>query len=140
MSLLLRTLLIAELTQRFGAPAAALVMAASGGASRVAALMLHALLPSARNDGAAWAAAKPLPSTLILSTVLAVAVGLSPMALGLAPERLAIGLGLMALSAFTMAAIAHRQIKGMTGDIAGATQQVAEILFFAVLASHFGSI
>jgi adenosylcobinamide-GDP ribazoletransferase len=140
MSLLLRTLLIAEITQRFGAPAAALVMAASGGASRVAALMLHALLPSARNDGAAWAAAKPLPSTLILSTVLAIAVGLAPMALGLAPERLALGLALMALSGFAMAGIAQRQIKGMTGDIAGATQQVAEILFFAVLASRFASI
>jgi adenosylcobinamide-GDP ribazoletransferase len=102
--------------------------------------MLHALLPSARNDGAAWAAAKPLPSTLILSTVLAIAVGFAPMALGLAPERLALGLALMAFSGFAMAGIAQRQIKGMTGDIAGATQQVAEILFFAVLASRFASI
>lgn len=46
----------------------------------------------------------------------------------------------MAASGFAMAGIAQRQIKGMTGDIAGATQQVAEILFFAVLASRFGSI
>ena len=140
MSLLLRTLLLAEIAQRFGAPAAALVMAASGGASRVAALMLHALLPSARNDGAAWAAAKPLASTLVLAGLLAIGVGVSPLALGLSPERLLLGLVLMAASGFAMAGIAQRQIKGMTGDIAGATQQVAEILFFAVLASRFGSI
>ena len=136
MSLLLRTLLMAEIITRFGAPAAALVLAASGGASRVAALMLHALLPSARNDGAAWAAAKPLPSTLMLATGLALVVGFSPMALGLGALPLAIGLALMAGAAFAMAGIAHRQIKGMTGDIAGATQQIAEILFFAALASR----
>lgn len=140
MSLLLRTLLIAEIASRFGAPAAALAMAASGGASRVAALMLHALLPAARNDGAAWAAAKPLPSTLVLATLLAILVGLSPMALSLPPERLALGLALMAAAGFAMAGLAQRQIKGMTGDLAGATQQVAEILFFAVLASRFGTI
>ena len=140
MSLLLRTLLLADITTRYGAPAAALVMAASGGASRVAALMLHALLPSARQDGAAWAAAKPLPSTLLLASLLAIGVGLAPMSLGLAPERLALGLALMAFAGFAMARLAQRQIQGMTGDIAGATQQIAEILFFAVLASHFGSI
>ncbi len=140
MSLLLRTLLLADIAQNFGVPAAALIMAASGGASRVAALMLHGLLPSARNDGAAWAAAKPLPSTLLLAILLAIAIGLSPMSLGVGLERLVLGLAVMALAALAMAALAHRQIKGMTGDIAGATQQIAEILFFAVLASRFSFI
>lgn len=136
MSLVLRISLLAEILLHFGAPVAALIMAASGGASRVAALMLHALLPPARQEGAAWAAAKPLPSTLIMAVGLAILIGLSPAWAGVAPARLGLGLALMALAALVMAWIAHRQIKGMTGDIAGATQQIAEILFFAALASH----
>jgi adenosylcobinamide-GDP ribazoletransferase len=62
------------------------------------------------------------------------------MSLGVGLERLALGLAVMAFAALAMAALAHRQIKGMTGDIAGATQQIAEILFFAVLASRFSFI
>ena len=138
MSLLLRASLLAEILTHFGAPVAALILAASGGASRVAALLLHALLPPARTDGAAWAAAKPLPATLVLAVGLALAVGLSPALAGVAPLRLALGLGLMGLAALAMAGIARQQIKGMTGDIAGATQQIAEILFLTALASRIG--
>jgi cobalamin synthase len=77
-----------------------------------------------------------------IATALSVAIAFTVFerATGLPTLTLARSLARPAGAALAMAALAQRQIKGMTGDIAGATQQVAEILFFAVLASQFGSI
>lgn len=135
-SLLLRASLLAALIETFGAPRTALVVIAANAASRVAALTPHYLLPPARTDGAAWAAARPLPSTLLIAGALATAVALAPALAGLPPLRLAFGLAAMMAGALAMTEIARRQIGGQTGDIAGASQQIAEILFLAVLASR----
>ncbi|MDB5644120.1 MAG: hypothetical protein JWN07_3437 [Hyphomicrobiales bacterium] len=136
MSLVLRGSLLAALVGAFGAPRTALLVIAVNAASRVAALTPHYLLPPARTDGAAWAAAKPLPSTLAIAGVLAALIALAPALAGLPPGKLALGLVAMLVGAGAMTEIARRQIGGQTGDIAGASQQVAEILFLAVLASQ----
>ncbi len=137
-SLFLRATLLASLIGAFGAPRTALLMIAANAASRVAALTPHYLLPPARNDGAAWAAARPLPSTLVIAGALAALIGLAPALAGLPLGKLALGLAAMLAGAGLMTEIARRQIGGQTGDIAGASQQIAEILFLAVLASHLG--
>jgi adenosylcobinamide-GDP ribazoletransferase len=135
-SLALRIVLIAELVSRFGAGRAALLLIAAQAASRVAALMPHYLLPPARTDGAAFAAARPLPSTLAIAGTMAIAFILAPSVAGLPLAGLLGGIGAMVIGAGAMTEIARRQIAGQTGDIAGASQQIAEILFFAVLASR----
>jgi adenosylcobinamide-GDP ribazoletransferase len=136
MSLLLRTSLLAALTTAIGAPRTALAMIAAHAASRVAALTCHCVLPPARIEGAAWAAARPLPRTLAIAGGLAILIGLSPVLAGFSPGRLCLGLAAMLAGALAMTEIARRQIGGQTGDIAGASQQIAEILFLAVLASR----
>ena len=137
-SLFLRATLLASLIGAFGAPRTALLMIAANAASRVAALTPHYLLPPARTDGAAWAAARPLPSTLVIAGALAALIGLAPALAGLPLGKLALGLAAMLAGAGAMTEIARRQIGGQTGDIAGASQQIAEILFLAVLASSLG--
>ncbi len=136
MSLFLRGSLLAALIGAIGAPRTALLVIAANAASRVAALTPHYLLPPARNDGAAWAAARPLPSTLAIAGGLAATIGLAPALAGLELGKLALGLAAMLAGAGVMTEIARRQIGGQTGDIAGASQQIAEILFLAVLASR----
>ena len=138
MSLFLRGALLAALIETVGAPRTALLMIAVNAASRVAALMPHYLLPPARTEGAAWAAARPLPSTLVIAGALATLITLAPALAGLPPVKLALGLAAMLAGAGVMTEIARRQIGGQTGDIAGASQQIAEILFLAVLASRLG--
>jgi adenosylcobinamide-GDP ribazoletransferase len=135
-SLLLRTILIAELLTLFGAERAALLIIAANAASRVAALTPHYLLPPARTDGAAWAAARPLPATLAIAGILASAIVLAPSLAGVSLIALFAGLAAMLAGAGIMTEIARRQIGGQTGDIAGASQQIAEIFFFAILASR----
>ena len=135
-SLLLRTTLIAELLMRCGSGRAALLIIAANAASRVAALTPHYLLPPARTDGAAWAAARPLPATLAMAGGLALLIVLATALAGLPPGALVLGLVAMLLGAGAMTEIARRQIGGQTGDIAGASQQIAEIAFFCVLASR----
>jgi adenosylcobinamide-GDP ribazoletransferase len=135
-SLLLRTILIAELLMLFGAGRAALLIIAANAASRVAALTPHFLLPPARTDGAAWAAARPLPATLAMAGTLGGAIALAPAFAGVSLIALFVGLAAMLAGAGIMTEIARRQIGGQTGDIAGASQQIAEIFFFAILASR----
>lgn len=136
MSLFLRGSLLAALIGAYGAPRTALLMIGANAASRVAALTPHYLLPPARTDGAAWAAARPLPSTLVIAGTLAALIGLAPALAGVPAAKLALGLVAMLAGAGVMTEIARRQIGGQTGDIAGASQQIAEILFLAVLASR----
>jgi adenosylcobinamide-GDP ribazoletransferase len=52
---------------------------------------------------------------------------------GFHARGIALALILSLLSSFSMIALAQRMIGGQTGDVAGATQQVAEIVFFVTL-------
>ena len=129
-SLMLRVALLASLVERSGAVAAILVLVASGGLSRVAALWLAVTLPPAHSDGAAFATGAPDMRRYLITAMIAIALsallvlpvcGIIPFVAGLVGILLAGRAG---------AQLARRHLGGQTGDIAGATQQASEIAFF----------
>jgi cobalamin synthase len=93
-----------------------------------------ALLPAARKDGAAHAAVGPERSAMALGGALALGAGLAPWWLaGGAPGLCVAAVALACGAALGMVYLSHRQIRGQTGDVAGAAQQVAEITFLIAL-------
>ena len=135
LSLLLRwSALVAMLGQ--SAPVAAASWMALAGTTRVLALMPLALLPAARSDGAAYAAARPGSASLAVACALALLIFTIACGAGVAPLRasLAVVMGLAGCVAVTW--LSARQIRGQTGDVAGAAQQVAEILGLSMLGLH----
>jgi len=123
---------VAALTALAAAPERALaVMVAAGAVSRAACLAPLAFLPPARTDG--------LGRGAILSPAQARESGMAALAFAFAP--LLAGFSLIAclaslvLAAFVVRALcawSHRMIGGQTGDVAGAAQQLAEIVVLVV--------
>jgi adenosylcobinamide-GDP ribazoletransferase len=126
LALVLRVAAVSALLEQGLATAVAgLVLA--GAASRAAMLLPLALLAPARADGLGAGAGRLEAGGALAAGVAALIVAalLGLGVLGLAHALLALALALAA--AWTMTAIARRQIGGQTGDVAGATQQLAEI-------------
>jgi adenosylcobinamide-GDP ribazoletransferase len=126
LALVLRIAAVSALLEHGLATAVAgLVLA--GAASRAAMLLPLALLAPARTDGLGAGVGRLEAGGALAAgataLVLAVMLGLS--VLGFARALLALALALA--TAWTMTAIARRQIGGQTGDVAGAAQQLAEI-------------
>jgi adenosylcobinamide-GDP ribazoletransferase len=119
--------------QSLGLAVAVLVGAAA--ASRGAALMPLVLLPPARTAGAGFATARPDRGALFIGACLSAVFSAAPLLAGAGPARPVIAFGACALAGLALSALARRQIGGQTGDVAGATQQVAEILFYLVFAA-----
>jgi adenosylcobinamide-GDP ribazoletransferase len=131
--------IVLALTARIGAITAldgpALVIAALAAAAALSrALMPVAMLvlPQARSDGLAVRAGRPHPARVAAGAAIAIL-----MTLILLPP----GTGVAAILAATLAGVlvallAWRQLGGITGDVLGAVQQLAEIAFlFAVTAT-----
>ena len=132
LSLLLRWAALVALL-KLGVGLAACVMLGVAGLSRWLALTPSFLLPAARTDGAAYAAARPLPGPLALGGVLALGLLVLPWWAGVPAIRLALAAAFAVLAALAMTAISRAHIKGQTGDVAGATQQLAEITFMVTI-------
>jgi adenosylcobinamide-GDP ribazoletransferase len=129
-AILLRVGLLAGLSPWTGALA---LFVAHGGA-RAAAVVVMAILPYAGDPDAAKI--KPVPRG-VRGYEAAIALGLGgwPLLLLGAP-RAALGVAMVAASSTVMAYWARRLIGGITGDVLGAVEQLAEIaLFMAVAAS-----
>jgi adenosylcobinamide-GDP ribazoletransferase len=126
LSLILRVAALASaLDAGFWRAAAALTLVAA--LSRAAALTPLALLSPARADGAGAAAGALEASALAAAwgAALIIALALGLLVVGLAHAFVAaVATGAAALA---MTWLARRQIGGQTGDVAGATQQSAEI-------------
>lgn len=106
-------------------------LVAAGALSRAPMALVMALLPNARGEGLSHATGRPRPATALaaLALALVVAVVLTGWtAVVLLFATLAVTLWL----AFT----ALRKIGGQTGDILGATQQLAEVACLAVLSAR----
>lgn len=115
----------------YGGHWAALV--ATGALSRAPMALLMALLPNARGEGLSHATGRPSPATALVALALAVAIAVALTgwaAIALLSAALAAAL-LLAFSAL-------RRIGGQTGDILGATQQLAEVACLAVLSARAG--
>lgn len=129
LALLLRIGALAALVTAAGPLRAALTLMAAGTISRAAGILLLRALPPARADGAGATFGQPSPDAALscaLVAALAVAVILVPsFGVGAAFAGLIGPVAALAL----MARLSGRLIGGATGDVAGATQQVAEIVF-----------
>jgi adenosylcobinamide-GDP ribazoletransferase len=120
---------LAALAERLPPSGAALVVVIVAALSRTAGLIPLALLPPARLDGAARAVGRPTRGSLWAAAALAAAVALLLGQVAQLPlSGLALMLLLSALAGYLLMRLARRLIGGQTGDVAGAAQQVAEIL------------
>jgi adenosylcobinamide-GDP ribazoletransferase len=59
-----------------------------------------------------------------------------PWAAGTSALKLALTIGTVLAGSLAVTALSWRQIRGQTGDVAGAAQQVGEVLGLAVLGLH----
>ncbi|WP_374305133.1 adenosylcobinamide-GDP ribazoletransferase [Methylocella sp.] len=117
-----------------GAFAAGATMVAAGALSRAAALAPLALLAPARAAGAGFSAGRPPPRAVVLACVLACAI--TALAAGGSFLRAFLACVLAAAAALGVAALARRRLGGQTGDVAGAAQQIAEILVLLTFAAR----
>nr|WP_244610487.1 adenosylcobinamide-GDP ribazoletransferase [Microvirga pakistanensis] len=128
LALLLRIAALANVTAVAGWTAGILALLIAASLSRTAGLMLLVFLPPARVDGAAYAVGQPSRESFWLAAGLAALIAVF---LGLAGRFPPSGIALMIILSgfvgwgFVRLAAAH--LGGQTGDVAGATQQVAEI-------------
>ncbi|MFM7444347.1 MAG: adenosylcobinamide-GDP ribazoletransferase [Tabrizicola sp.] len=106
---------------------------AAGALSRAPMALIMALLPNARGTGLSHATGRPSPATAMVGLALAVVLAGVLTGWGAVPMVFA-ALGVTLWLAFT----ALRRIGGQTGDILGASQQLAEVACIAVLSARAG--
>jgi adenosylcobinamide-GDP ribazoletransferase len=131
LALILRVALLAALIERIGAERAAALYLAAAALSRSVALLPLAMLPPARPDGFSTAVGRPTMETFVVSAALSLLM--AGAAAGLAETPIwpvALGVAIAVLLVLTVTWWAFRTIRGQTGDIAGACQQLAEIGFY----------
>jgi adenosylcobinamide-GDP ribazoletransferase len=107
------------------------LLVALGALSRLPMVWLMALLPPARPGGLSATVGRPPHATVWLATAVALLLALpwiwtAPLAL----------LPLMAIATIATGWLARARIGGQTGDILGASQQVAEIVGLLVLCAR----
>ncbi len=125
-SVLLRWMLWITLLDTMLWPAALAI----GAVSRLPMIALAFVLPHARGNGLSHAVGRPALPTLLVAT--GVALGAALLCLGWASLPAII---MITATSAAWALIARRKIGGQTGDILGASQQIAEITALMALAT-----
>jgi adenosylcobinamide-GDP ribazoletransferase len=97
-------------------------LVAAGAASRAALAAVMTMLPPARADGLAASAGRPHPLRTAAAVLLAALITVVLLGKAAAAALLA-----GAAAAFMVAWLARSQIRGHTGDVLGAVQQLTEI-------------
>jgi len=115
----------------FGGHWAALI--ATGAVSRAPMALMMALLPNARGEGLSHSTGRPSQAVAWVGLTLALAISL-----GLGGWTGLALPGVALLSAVLVSVTALRRIGGQTGDILGATQQLAEVACLALLSARAG--
>lgn len=117
------------------ADTAVLAMIAAHAVARGVVPGLARALPFAAGDGLGRTAGKPGRSGALWAVAIAVAVALFvlPAGIGLAAVLAAIG------AAVLVGALARRQIGGVTGDVLGAAEQMAEVAALAAIAAYLAA-
>lgn len=105
----------------------------SASLSRVSMAMIMARLPNARTSGVSVGAGRPPAHSLWLALGLAVILGGG--LVGICVVKAALW---AAVPVLVLAAVARARIGGQTGDILGASQQLAEIMTLAALTACVG--
>ena len=128
LAFILRVAALATLAERLEPVAAAAALVVIGALSRIAALSLMASLPPARLVGSSYAVGTPSAATHRAAWVLAGGIALL---IAVAANLPLPGIALAFIGAGGIARLmthlSRRLIGGQTGDVAGATQQFAEI-------------
>ncbi|MFN3892663.1 MAG: adenosylcobinamide-GDP ribazoletransferase [Beijerinckiaceae bacterium] len=135
LSLGLRWAALSAIDAAQGPLAAAAAIVAVAGLSRMAALIPAIALEPARAEGAAQAAGAPSRSSFAIGMTLAVVLSGVLVIETSGAARWFAAVAAAVAAACLMTWVAKRQIGGQTGDIAGASQQLAEICFLLALAS-----
>jgi adenosylcobinamide-GDP ribazoletransferase len=100
--------------------------------ARAAIPVLAAIMPFAREDGLGKSAGRPETASAITAILIAVMIAL----LCLPAKQALLVLAVTAIAAAAVAVLAWRQIGGVTGDVFGATEQVAETAVLILLAAR----
>jgi adenosylcobinamide-GDP ribazoletransferase len=124
----------ARLSALASLPAAAVVpgVVVTYALARAAIPVLAASLPFARDDGLGKSAGRPETASAITAVIIAVVIAL----LCLPAKEALLALTVTAAAAAAMAWLAWRQIGGVTGDVFGAAEQVAETAVLVMLAAR----
>ncbi|MES2667171.1 MAG: adenosylcobinamide-GDP ribazoletransferase [Pseudomonadota bacterium] len=118
--------LVAIVTAEGLAPA----LIAAGALSRAAMAVVMASLPPARDTGLSRSVGRPGGKTAAVAVGLALVIG----GAAIGPALLA-ALALITLTTTALALIARARIGGQTGDILGATQQLADLAALTMIAA-----
>lgn len=132
MVVLARIEALSALLDRQGIEAAALAFVTAATVSRAAALIPHAALPPARSEGRAEGVGQPGTSALIVALGLSLILAFLLLR-GFDGGRVVAALGAALGAAALMSALARAKLGGHTGDILGATQQLAETAMLVLL-------
>ena len=124
LSILLRWSMLATL---FSAGAVFGAIVAAAALSRVPLVALACWLEPARKDGLAASVGRPESETLVLAAVAGLLVGLLFTGFVALPAA-----AIAALAGWGVARVAIAKVQGQTGDVLGASQQLAEIGILAV--------
>lgn len=132
---LARIMSVALLSDQSLALAATVLIAASA-SSRLFALLPLNLLEPARADGLGAATAATKREDLVTAGIATLIFGLLPLLAGAGLIHVLFALILPAATAYGITHLARRLVKGQTGDIAGATQQIAELAAYLVFSAR----
>jgi adenosylcobinamide-GDP ribazoletransferase len=128
----LRIALLSGMSPRAGA----LALVVAHGGARAAAVIVMTALPYAGDPHAAKI--KPVPGEVTWAeAALALVLGAWPL-IGLGAARAALAVSLAAVAATGMALTARRLIGGVTGDVLGAVEQLAEVALLMGAAAAVG--
>lgn len=133
-SVLARVMSIAVLADHSLGLASAVLIAAAASSRSFALLPLYLLSP-ARPDGLG-AATDPNQRDLSIAGVATLVISLLPLFAGASLARIFCALILSGAAAYGVTALARRLIQGQTGDVAGATQQIAELATYLVFTAR----
>jgi adenosylcobinamide-GDP ribazoletransferase len=111
------------------------VLVATAAVSRTLMLLALRLLPPARSEGAGFSAAAPSEPVLAIAALIGFVLALLPLLAHASLGRVIVALILSVVAAYGVTALARRLFQGQTGDVAGATQQAAEITAYIVYAA-----
>lgn len=126
LALLLRVSAIAGLVALAGPWRTLLALMVAGALSRTAALLLFVQLPPARPDGAGQSAGRPGTRAMLKAEVLAAILAMAVLPIAGLPAAILV-MAATAIIGLLAVRFARAHLGGHTGDVAGATQQVAEI-------------
>jgi adenosylcobinamide-GDP ribazoletransferase len=124
----------ARLSALASLPAAAIVpgLVVAHALGRAAIPVLAASMPFARDNGLGTSAGRPEGASVIAAVIVAVVIAF----LCLTAKEALVAIAVTVAGAATMAVLAWRQIGGVTGDVFGAVEQVAETAVLVMLAAR----